>query len=278
VVSQEAGAETRTTNSPAGLTSTALREPDAQGQTTLTTTSPDGTVTVVIQGRDPRFPAGAVLDSLEVRTPGGLVSGVSAARMVELADPSNPLTLVRQTDTLTVNGRTLVNAFDAATRAFTATTPEGRTSSGLVDSLGRVIAEVVPGVDTVRYSYDARGRLAQTTQGSRTWRYTYDVRGRLDSVVDPLQRATTFAYDSAGRVVQQTVPDGRVVGYGYDANGNLTSVTPPGRPAHGFTYTPADLTASYDPPRTGMAFSEIGRGAHIAQYGARRPGFQGAPP
>ena len=248
VISQEAGAQTRTATSPAGLTSTVLREPDAGGTSTVTTTSPDGTVTTVIQGRDPRFPAGATLDSMEVRTPGGLVSGVSAARMVELADPTSPLTLVRQTDTLTVNGRTFVNTFDAATRTFTATTPEGRTSSGLVDSLGRVIAEVVPGVDTVRYTYDARGRLAHTTQGTRTWRYTYDARGRLDSVIDPLLRATTFAYDSAGRVVQQTLPDGRVVGYGYDANGNLVSVTPPGRPAHGFTYTPVDLTANYDPP------------------------------
>jgi YD repeat-containing protein len=118
---------------------------------------------------------------MEVETPLGLVSGVKAIRTVELADSSNPFSLVSQTDTLRVNGRPFVNVFDATTRTFTATTPEGRTSSGLVDSLGRVIAEVVPGVDTVKYTYDTNGRLLQTTQGSRLWRYTYDARGRLDS-------------------------------------------------------------------------------------------------
>ncbi|HLB36951.1 MAG TPA: RHS repeat-associated core domain-containing protein [Gemmatimonadales bacterium] len=245
----EAGAQQRVTTSPAGLDIMSLREPDAAGgKATVTTTSPDGTVTTVIQGRDPRFPASATLDSMEVRTPFGLVSAVKAARAVQLADPNNPLTLVSQVDTLTVNGRTFVKQFDVATRTFTGTTPEGRPSSGLVDSLGRVIAEVVPGVDTVKYTYDAQGRLAQTVQGPRTWRYTYDLRGRLDSVIDPLLRATTFAYDSAGRVVSQRLPDGRVVGYGYDANGNPTQVTPQGRPGHGFTYTPVDLTASYNPP------------------------------
>jgi YD repeat-containing protein len=111
-----------------------------------------------------------------------------------------------------------------------------------------VIAEVVPGVDTVKYTYDANGRLSQTTQGSRVWRYTYDARGRLDSVIDPLLRASTFAYDSADRVIEQTLPDGRTVGYGYDLNGNLTGVTPPDRPVHEFTYTPVALTASYNPP------------------------------
>jgi RHS repeat-associated protein len=249
VARRAAEEEGRTTVTPAGLTVTSAKVPDAgQGKTTTRTTAPDGTMTMVRTTRDPRFVTADVLDTMEVETPLGLISGVKAIRSVELADSSNPFSLVSQTDTLRVNSRSFVNVFDAVERTFTATTPEGRTSSGQVDSLGRVIAEVVPGVDTVQYTYDAKGRLSQTTQGSRIWRYTYDARGRLDSVIDPLARASTFAYDSADRVIQQTLPDGRTVGYGYDANGNLTGVTPPDRPEHEFTYTPVDLTASYDPP------------------------------
>jgi len=184
---------------------------------------------------------------------------VKGSRTVTLADSANPFSLLAQLDSLTVNNRTFVNLFDAVTRTCSATTPEGRTSSGRVDSLGRVVAEGVPGVDSVNYTYDAQGRLSQTTQGTRVWRYTYDSRGRLDSVIDPLSRASTFAYDSADRVIEQTLPDGRTVGYAYDANGNLTEVTPPGRPVHQFTYTPVDLTASYNPP-------EVAEGATPTNY------------
>jgi RHS repeat-associated protein len=260
-VARVAGAEERrTTVSAAGLTTASTKIPNAgQGKTSTRTTAPDGTTTMVQTAPDPRLVSAEVLDTMEVETPLGLISGTKAIRTVELADSSNPFSLVTQTDTLRVNGRSFVNVFDAVNRTFTATTPEGRTSSGLVDSLGRVIAEVVPGVDTVKYTYDANGRLSQTTQGSRVWRYTYDARGRLDSVIDPLDRASTFAYDSADRVIEQTLPDGRTVGYGYDANGNLTGVTPPDRPAHEFSYTPVDLTASYDPP-------EVAEGATPTNY------------
>ena len=145
VAHRAAEEEGRTTTTAAGLTVLSAKKPDAgKGTTTTTTTAPDGTTTLVRTRRDARFVTAEVLDSMEVRTPGGLISVVKAARVVTLSDSANPFSLVTQTDTLRVNGRTFLNVFNAQTRTFSATTPEGRTSSGLVDSLGRVIAEVVP--------------------------------------------------------------------------------------------------------------------------------------
>jgi YD repeat-containing protein len=119
---------------------------------------------------------------------------------------------------------------------------------------------VAEGATPTNYQYNLDRQLTRILRpDGDTVRFTYDVRGRLDSVIDPLDRASTFAYDSADRVIEQTLPDGRTVGYGYDANGNLTGVTPPDRPVHEFTYTPVDLTASYDPP-------EVAEGATHTNY------------
>jgi len=85
-------------------------------------------------------------------------------------------------------------------------------------------------------------------QGTRVTSMSYRADGFLGSLVDPLQRSTSFGYDLAGRATATTLPDLSVIGTGYDANGNVTSVTPPGRPAHVFRYTPADSESDYTPP------------------------------
>jgi RHS repeat-associated protein len=219
---------------------------------TTTITHPDGTVVNVKEGPDPRFDSHApILEEATVVTPDGLEADVSGFRTTTLSDPSDPLTLVSQTDSLVVNGRVFKNTFAAASRTFTATTPEGRVFIGVIDSLGRVTKDSISGLAAVRYNYDALGRLSQVAQGTRTWQYGYDSSGRIASLTDPLGRVDSLDYDVADRVTQQVFPDGREVVFGYDAAGNLASVTPPGRPAHGFAYTDVNLTSSYAPPDLG---------------------------
>ncbi|MBI4516179.1 MAG: hypothetical protein HY699_10245 [Deltaproteobacteria bacterium] len=55
-----------------------------------------------------------------------------------LTDPLNPTSLISQTDTLVVNGRTITRSYNAATRTYTDTTPAGRVSRTVLDIAGRV--------------------------------------------------------------------------------------------------------------------------------------------
>ena len=223
------------------------------GDGSTTTTSRDGTVSYTQQAPDPRFGMLApVVGTATVTTPSGLRSSTSGARTVQLANPSDPMTLQTQTDTITVNGHTTTSVYTASTKTVTTTSPAGRTSTTTLDAEGRVAQEQAGGLTPVVYGYDARGRLSTVTQGTRTSQLSYDDDGNLASITDPANRTTAFSYDLAGRVTQQTLPDGRQISFTYDPNGNVTSITPPGRPAHAFAYTPVDLQDSYTPPDIGI--------------------------
>jgi RHS repeat-associated protein len=216
------------------------------------TTLSDGTITTLLEGPDPRFAMQAPLPKSVTTATGGLTSTVTTERTVSLADPNNPLSLTALTDMVHINGRTYTSSYAAGTRTLTNTTPEGRQSSGTIDTLGHLVQGQVAGLLPTGYTYDARGRLATITQGTgpdeRTATFIYNSAGFLETMTDPLGRAVTFAYDAAGRIIRQTLPDDRIIQYSYDASGNLTSVTPPGRPAHVFAYTPVDLQQTYTPP------------------------------
>jgi hypothetical protein len=101
-----AESEGRRTVTAAGLAVESNRAEDAgRGRTTRRTTGPDGTVTTVRTVRDPRFPAADVMDSMQVRTPGDLVSPVKGSRTVTLADSANPFSLLAQLDSLVADRR-----------------------------------------------------------------------------------------------------------------------------------------------------------------------------
>jgi YD repeat-containing protein len=197
----------------------------------------------------------AVASAFNVRTPSGLQLSGSTSRRTTLTNPTDPLSLTSQTDSLVVNGRSFKSVFDAAARTLTATSAEGRQAVTQLDTLGRVVEERAAGVAPVKYGYGPRGFVTTITQAGRVLRYDYDSSGRVKQVTDPLGRFEQYAYDSAGRVVKQTLFNGREILYGYDANGNLTSLTPPGRPAHTFAYTAANLDSVYSPPPAGLPVS-----------------------
>jgi RHS repeat-associated protein len=254
VESLPGGDQRQKTTTPNGLLTTSLFK--ANGTTTLT--APDGTITTQVEGPDPRFGMQSpILKSLTVATPLGLTSNLTTTRAVTLSNPSDPLSLATQTNTLVINGRTYTSVFNQAAKTLTTTTPAGRTSTVTLDTKGRVIQEQVTGLEPVAYTYDTSGRLSTITQGSgvnvRTSTLNYNTKNELTSIQDPLLRTVGFAYDLAGRITTQTLPDTRTIGYSYDANGNVTSITPPGKPAHGFSYTPVDLESNYTPPDAGFS-------------------------
>lgn len=243
------GGQTNTNTDPAALQTRTVRTTDGVS----TTTSPDGMVETAAQGGDPRWGMQApfIMDAT-VTTPGGLNNHSTSAHAVTLANPADPLSLVTQTDTFNINGRTTTSLFTAATRTFNDTTPMGRQRITVIDLQGRPATRQFANLNASNFTYDARGRLTTLAMGSgatgRTASFGYDSNGFLASITDPLNHVTGFTYDAAGRVNARALPDGRVVGFGYDANGNLTSLVPPGRPAHSFTFTPVDLVATYTPP------------------------------
>lgn len=239
------GEQRRITTDPAGLKTVTLFGAGAR----VTRTDPDGTSTTVSRGGDPRWSMQAPLvDTLTITTPAGLASQIRTRRQLVLADAADPFSLVSQLDSLYLNGRAFVTAYDASLGESTATTPEGRITTTRFDSVGRVLEQGLSGVNPVAYGYDLRGRLTSLSQGSRTRSFSYDPGGRLLSTTDPLLRTDSLFYDSAGRVTRQLFRDGREITYGYDAAGNLMSLAPPGRPAHTFAYNGLGLDSVYDPP------------------------------
>jgi RHS repeat-associated protein len=219
-------------------------------------TSPDGTVDNVWSAGDPRWLMQAPLPkATRSRTPSGLEINTSFARTVTLADPSNPLSLTAQNDTLWINNRPYTMNYTGATRTFTTTTPVGRQATASTDTQGRVTQSQFANLNASGFTYDPRGRLSTAVFGTgasaRSYTLSYNASGYLESITDPLNRTASYVYDAAGRVTQKTLPGGRVIGFGYDAMGNLTSITPPGRPAHNFAYTVVDLPSSYTAPNVG---------------------------
>jgi RHS repeat-associated protein len=251
------GAEQRTNTLPDGTQTQLIIGTNGSRKTTLA----DGTVINLLPGPDPRFGMQTPLTKSLSTTTGGLTSTITTQRTAMLSDPIDPLSVTSQTDTITFNGRTFTNSFDAATRAFTKTTPGGRQSTATLDAQGRVTRSQVSGLLATTFTYDPHGRFAAITQGTgtdiRTTRFSYTDGGYLQAVTDPQGRTLSFQYDAAGRVSNRTLPDGPVIGYGYDATGNLTSLVPSGRPAHSFSRTPLGFLSQYAPPLVGATGNTI---------------------
>ncbi len=204
---------------------TTVSSADSGGRSSMA--FPTGDSLVTVRHPDPRWGMQApILDSAMYRTPSGVRAVIQTRRNATLSDMENPLSLVEQTDSVAFNGNWSVRTYTAAGRQVVTTTPEGRQLFATLDSLGRVINERVPSLDSVVYRYNARGRIDRIQLGGRVANFTYDSFG--------LQ-------------------------YGYDATGNLTSLTPPGQSAHLFRYNAIGLDSVYEPP-------SLGAGTWSTQY------------
>lgn len=219
-------------------------------------TSPDGMVTSITTGPDPRFGMfSPVITGLNIATPGGLQLSLAGTSAADLADPADPFSFTILTDSFSVNGKIFTRTYNAASRTITVTTPTGRQKTITLNNKGKVVSSHVAGLNAVSFGYDSMGRLDTITQGTgseaRNYTINYNSQNHVSDIIDPMSKNVSFTYDLAGRVTQETLPDGRVINYAYDANGNVTSIVPPGKPAHEFDYTPVDLTKDYMPPDVG---------------------------
>ena len=227
-----------------------------------TATYPDGTVVHLVQGPDPRWGMQAPLAaSTTETTPGGKTHTTTMQRSVTLGSSGDILNLRSLTETVTINGRVSVSAYDAATRTLTSTSPAGRRTSTVADDRGRPVRTQFGDLEPSSFTYDSRGRLASDTQGqgagSRTNRYGYGSDGFLANITDALNQTGALATDANGRVIEETLPDGRQVRFAFDANSNVSTRTPPGRPAHTFDYTARDEVSAYTPPTVGSESGQI---------------------
>ncbi len=243
------GAWNFTNTFPSGLVATQTAATDG----TTTTKLPDGTTIATVATPDPRFGELAPATTTTTKTPLGLTQKITTERLMTLSNPDDPLHPATLTEKITVNGKTSVRSFDAATKVWTLTTPVGRTSTTTIDALARTTQSATSGLTAVSFNYDNQGRLTTTTQGARQSMLGYDASGWLATSTDPLAQTVTFTRDAAGRITATQRPDAQVIGQGYDPNGNLTSVTPPGRPAHALAYDKVNLLADYLPPDAGFS-------------------------
>jgi RHS repeat-associated protein len=142
------------------------------------------------------------------------------ARYVEYGYTSARLTSVRD-----ARGKTWTIAYDGNGRLLSIQDPVGRyeLQDVLYDSQDRVTSEENGSGDAITYAYTTSGEYELTTvtlPGRGSWVYKH--RGYLlMSVLDPLNRTTSYTYDGQGR--QSTVTDGRgnTRRFEHDVYGNL---------------------------------------------------------
>ncbi|MCH8531205.1 MAG: hypothetical protein LAT65_10150 [Saccharospirillum sp.] len=186
-----------------------------------------------------------------IETPSGLALTQTTQRTAELDDPEDLLSHTALTTTVTINDREQTAAYDAASRTWTHTSPEGRTRTSILNENGQLAEARAQGLTDVRYQYDDRGRLTQIARGSgadRAIEFSYDALGYLASLTDAQGKTVEYQNDAIGRVRQQTFPSGATVDYDYDPNGNLTEIRLANGEVHRFQYNSVDQQSEYAPP------------------------------
>jgi RHS repeat-associated protein len=247
-----------TITNPAGLVSVTDTDP---ADATISQHS-DGTLVTTTQKPDSRFGMVAPTVSTSTKLPSGLTSVESSTRQYDSLSPSDPLTFVSMTDTLIRNGRSWTTTFNRASRTFTRQSPQGRTSTEILDTNGRTTSTQISTLAPTSLFYDPSGRLDHITQGSgplsRTTTHGYvpsgAAAGYLQSVTDALTVPATYTRDALGRTLSETRAS-TTTAFSWDPTSNLSSVTPPGKPTHGMNYTPVNLLQTYTPPPAGLPAS-----------------------
>jgi RHS repeat-associated protein len=215
----------------------------------METTSPDHTVTHVTALEHPQFTSLVPLPGLTtVTTPNGIVSQTTMT--VGVTQGSVPAYGPVRTwnDTTVTPSGTWLRAWDSLSRTWTLTDPQGRVSKIFVGRFGAVDSQRVPGLPTVSYTRDSRGRTTTVRQGGRVWRTVWGAANTVDSMVDPLGRAISLRWDASMRSLGGTTPDGRTLSLTRWADGSLASLTPSGRKAHQFFTNSLGDDSLYLPP------------------------------
>ena len=105
------------------------------------------------------------------------------------------------------------------------------------------------GVQSVKNTYDADGRLTSTTDASgNTITFARDLAANHETVTDRLGNVSIYEYDDDGNVLRETDPLGNVSTFTYDANDNKLTATNPLGKTSVYTYDAlGNRTSETDP-------------------------------
>jgi RHS repeat-associated protein len=167
---------------------------------------------------------------------------------VAIVAGNDPLKLISQTDTVTINGQVFTAAYSAAASTLTQTGPNGQQTVTTFDGKGRP-TRVERGTDrdAVAVTYDAKGRVARMEEGDQSWTFEYDARNRVVSRTDAAGHQVRYGYDDADRVSRLELPSGRAYQFGYDGLGHRTRIVMPDGSVHQLEYDGNSLVG-YTPP------------------------------
>jgi len=221
-----------------------------RGKNSETTTSP-GYLLAISYGKDARFWESARYPISILEKIGAKGTAVLQSQTVSLTDPDDPFSIDSYQMKYERDGAIKTDAYDGDQKKWTYTSYEGRKTFVEVNNYEQPISIQAGDEVPLLFSYQADGRLAQTSQGLRKTRFQYDENGYLKSSVDALSHRTQFVNDSSGRVIKTILPDGQEIKTEYDENGNVTSITPPSRPKHSFILNAYELLKEYLPPALG---------------------------
>lgn len=223
---------------------------------TRTLTTPDGTTMSVTEQPDSRFGASAsYISALTIALPSGRTYSMTAGRANVLSG-ADPLALVSQTETRTVNGRAYSATFSRSTGALSGTTPEGRQLQMTLDGNGLPTSQKWATFGALEFerslglleSIEIGGDLPAPRRFELDYLGSGTDAGFLDTITDPQSAVIAFDRDLAGRPRSLTLGDGRERSYEFDGLGNLTGISPFGRPEHVFTYDDREYFHSYTTP------------------------------
>ena len=121
-------------------------------------------------------------------------------------------------------GRVSRHRYDAMNRLLRSEhDADGSVQERAYDAAGR-LASVGDGSTTVRYAWDALGRLLERDSGNGlVLRYAYDRAGRLLSKTTPQGSTTRYTWSATNRITSLSNPDFTQVDYQYDGRGRLLS-------------------------------------------------------
>lgn len=133
-------------------------------------------------------------------------------------------------------------------RTFQVTLPTGAVERMYYNENGQV-TEVRPHSAAPTYlSYDADGRLLQTSKGTHSESYTYDAFGNVQTVTTSTGQVTSYTRDAQGKVLTTTLPNGEQVLTEYTDGGEIRRITTPGNQVHTFQMSLGDYLSAYITP------------------------------
>jgi RHS repeat-associated protein len=181
------------------------------------------------------------------------------------------------------NGHVSTLTYDSQGDLASITDPLGDKTTFTYDSFGERISSVSPrgnafGADpnqyTTSYSYDALGRLTQTTDPlGHISKQTYDADSNLASSVDGKNNTTSYTYNADNQLTKITRADTTTVQYGYDADGNQTSQTDGANHTTSYAYDPLNRLSSITDPlnrTTSSGYDAAGNRTSLTDAGGQR--------